>query len=68
MTWMNVATSLTNSAILSIYIKKGDRSEYENYREVSLLATASKILTHIINNRLKLLAKKIFPETQVGFI
>ncbi|XP_076031048.1 uncharacterized protein LOC143019264 [Oratosquilla oratoria] len=67
--WTNeeLPSDLRDSAIITIYKKKGERSECGNYRGISLLATAGKVLARIMNNRLKPLAEKILPETQTGF-
>lgn len=64
-TILNPLTSLFNISISSgIYpdvyktsklipiFKKGDRSEVNNYRPVSLLCTISKVLERVVNNRL----------------
>ena len=37
------------------------------YRGISLLSTAGKVLSGILNDRLKTLAEQISPETQAGF-
>ena len=67
--WANedIPTHFRDSAIITIYKGKGDRSDCGNYRGISLLAAACKIFARIMNNRLKPLAEKIHPETQAGF-
>ena len=67
--WINEDTpsDFRDATIVTIYKKKGDRSDCGNYRGISLLATAGKILAHIMNSRLKPLAEKILPETQASF-
>ncbi|XP_076067687.1 uncharacterized protein LOC143040480 [Oratosquilla oratoria] len=67
--WTNeeLPSDLRDSAIITIYKRKGERSECGNYRGISLLATAGKVLARIMNNSLKPLAEKILPETQTGF-
>ena len=53
--------------IVSLF-KKGDRKDCGNYRGISLLSIAGKIMARIILNRLNtLLAHDILPETQCGF-
>jgi hypothetical protein len=42
-----------NKSIIFPIYKKGEKSEYSSYREISLLNTAYKTLTTVINNRLK---------------
>jgi hypothetical protein len=39
----------------------------QNYRGVSLLCTAYRIVTTIVYNKLEPYAEKIIPEYQVGF-
>ena len=67
--WANedIPTDFRDSAIITIYKGKGDRSKCGNYRGISLLATAGKILAPITNNRLKPLAEKILPEIASRF-
>lgn len=67
--WINetIPSDFRDANIITIYKQKGDRSECGNYRGISLLATAGKILARILNNRLKTLAERILPETQAGF-
>ena len=47
--------------------KKGSRKECGNYRGISLLSVAGKILARIILNRLDKICSQILPETQCGF-
>lgn len=56
------------SDIVTIYKKKGDRSDCNNSRGISLLSTASKVLAKIMLSRLtKHLTESTLPETQCGF-
>ena len=56
------------SDIVTIYKKKGDRSDCNNSRGISLLSTASKVLAKIMLTRLtKHLTETTLPETQCGF-
>lgn len=54
-------------ALLVTIFKKGDRRECGNYRGISLLSVAGKILARILLNRLQDLAERILPESQCGF-
>ncbi|KAK7865974.1 hypothetical protein R5R35_009402 [Gryllus longicercus] len=56
-----------NALTVNIYKKKGDRADCTNYRGISLLCTAGKILTRVISDRLQPLLERIFPESQAGF-
>ena len=51
-----------------ILFKKGDRSECGNYRGISLLSTAGKILARVLLNRiLANITDNVIPESQSGF-
>ena len=57
-----------DAAIVPIYKKKGDRSDCGNYRGISLLSIAGKILTRLLFSRLlKTVADDVIPEAQCGF-
>jgi sorting nexin-29 len=55
-------------AIICPIFKKGDPTEVENYRGISLLDTNYKILSLTILNRLEKYASVIIGEYQSGFI
>lgn len=61
-----IPSDLKDCIIVTIH-KKGDKSICGNYRGISLLATAGKILARILLNRLLDLAEEILPESQYGF-
>ena len=64
----NWDASIKTGFILPIF-KKGDRKQPENYREVCLLAMASRILARILATRLRVWTEsiKILGEAQQGF-
>ena len=53
--------------IIAIYKITGARSDCGNYRGISLLSTAGKILAKILLKRLQNIAEMILPESQCGF-
>ncbi|XP_076059549.1 uncharacterized protein LOC143036186 [Oratosquilla oratoria] len=61
------APSDWKDALLITIFKKGDRRECGNYRGISLLSIAGKVLARILLNRLQNVAEVILPESQCGF-
>lgn len=57
---------LKNALIVTVF-KKGDKSDCGNYRGISLLSAAGKILTRELLNRLLPIAEDLLPESQCGF-
>ena len=57
-----------HATIVTIYKRKGEKTECGNYRGLSLLDVAGKILAKILVSRLNtMIAEKILPESQSGF-
>ena len=59
---------LRDAVIVSLYKNKGEKSDCSNYRGITLLSIAGKILARIILNRLlPTIAEEDLPESQCGF-
>ena len=61
-----ITSDLQDADIVKIF-KKGDKSDCGNYRGISLLATARKIIARILANRQVPHADGFLPESQFGF-
>jgi hypothetical protein len=55
------------SRISALYKNKGDRSDCNSNRGISLLSAPGKVFARVLLNRLKNLSERILPETQFGF-
>lgn len=55
-----------DSLVVPIF-KKGDRTNCNNYRGISLLSCLGKLIAQILANRIVPLVEKILPESQCGF-
>ena len=63
----SVSQSWKDASMVTIY-KKSDRTDYGNYRGISLLSIAGKIFARILLNRLSThITPEVVPETQCGF-
>ena len=59
---------LKDAVIISLYKNKGDKSDCSNYRRITLLSIAGKVLARILLNRLiPSIIKDFTPEGQCGF-
>uniref|UniRef100_A0A803TM72 ribonuclease H n=1 Tax=Anolis carolinensis TaxID=28377 RepID=A0A803TM72_ANOCA len=58
---------MPQSFYLCPLFKKGDRTDCGNYRGISLLTSAGKILARILANRLLPVSEDTLPESQNGF-
>lgn len=57
-----------DALIVSLYKNKGEKSDCSNYRGISLLSIAGKILARVLLNRITpTIAKEVLPESQGGF-
>ena len=62
-----VPQDMRDSKITTLYKNKGDRSDCNNYRGISLLSIVGKVFARVILARLQVLADRIYPESQCGF-
>ena len=63
-----VPQDLKDASIVTIFKRKGDRSECGNHRGISLLSIAGKILARLMLNRLlEHIVDSVLPESQCGF-
>ena len=53
--------------IITLYKNKGDRSDCNNYRGISLLSIVGKTFARAMLNRPQSLAERVYPEAQCGF-
>ena len=59
---------LRDAVIITVYKNKGEKSDCSNYRGITLLSIAGKILARILLNRLvPTIAANHLPESQCGF-
>ena len=63
----SVPQDMRDANIITLYKNKGERSDCNNYRGISLLSIAGKIFARIILKRLQTLAERVYPESQCGF-
>ena len=60
---------LRDAVIVSLYKNKGEKSDYSNYRGITQLSIAGKILARILLNRLiPTIAQENTPESRCGFM
>ena len=62
-----VPQDMRDCNIITLYKNKGDRSDCNNYRGISLLSIVGKIFARVILKRLQTLAARVYPESQCGF-
>lgn len=53
--------------IVPIYKKKGNKTDPNNYRGITLISCLAKFFSIILNNRLKIVAKWVISRIQAGF-
>ena len=56
---------MKDAKIVTLYKNKGDRSDCNNYRGISLLSIVGKAFARVVLNRLQPLAERVYPEITV---
>jgi len=62
-----VPKDMRDAKIITLYKNKGDRSDCNNYRGISLLSIVGKVFARVVLGRLQALADRVYPESQCGF-
>ena len=58
---------MRDANIVILYKNKGDRSDCNNYRGISLLSVIGKLFARVALKRLQVLAERVYPESKCGF-
>ena len=56
-----------DARIITLFKNKGERSDCNNYRGISLLSIIGKVFAKVILIRLQKLAERVYPESKCGF-
>ena len=62
-----VPQEMRDATIVTLYKNKGDRSDCNNYRGISLLSIVGKAFARVLLIRLQKLASRVYPESQCRF-
>lgn len=62
-----VPQDMRDANIVILYKNKRDRCDCNNYCVISLLSIVSKLFTRIVLDRLKVLAERVYPDSQCRF-
>jgi len=62
-----VPQDMRDAHIINLYKNKGDRSDCNNYRGISLLNIVGKLFARVVLRRVQGLAERVYPESQCGF-
>ena len=62
-----VPQDMRDANIVTLYMKKGDRSDCNNYRGTSLLSVLGKVFARVALQRLQQVTERVYPESQCGF-
>ncbi len=63
----SVPQDMRDANIITLYKNKGDRSDCDSYRGISLLHIVDKAFARIVLSRLQSLSEHVYPEAQCGF-
>ena len=58
---------MRDAKIVTLFKYKGDRSDCNNYRGISLLSVVGKVFAQVVLARVQILADCIYPESQCSF-
>ena len=61
-----IPQDMRDANIVTLYKNKGDRSDCNNYRGISLLSIVGKVFARVVLCRLQALASRVYPESQCG--
>lgn len=62
-----IPQDMQDAKIVTLHNNKGDRSDCNNYRGISLLSIVSKAFSRVVLSRLQLFADRVFPESHCEF-
>ena len=62
-----VPPDMRDAKIITLFKNKGERSDCNNYRGISLLIVVGKVFAKVTLIRLQKLAERVYPESQCGF-
>ena len=62
-----VSQDMRDSIIITLYKNKGEHSDCNNNREISLLSITGKVFARVVLHRLQLHAERVYPEALCGF-
>ena len=63
----HIPQDMQDANIETLYKNKGDRSDCNNYRGISLSNIVGKVFARVTLSRLQSLASRVYPESQCGF-
>ena len=63
----SVPQDLRNATIVTLYKNKGNRSDCNNYRWISLLSITGKVYACFLLTSLQIIMDHVYPESQCGF-